>query len=109
MYSRGFRRRHNLTGFVSEEFREKEENLLLGVQWFSGFQECSSALRGQRSTIQTLWILDETGGRTQQVGGGGIRKVWLGNGNKRRESVMRLIKLLYQSNFRIYKFKIYFQ
>ncbi len=43
------------------------------VQWFSGFQECSSALRGLRSTIQDSLVLLKTGGginRDRKVGVG---------------------------------------
>ncbi len=78
------------------------------VQWFSGFQECSSAVRGLRSTIQNSLVLLKTGGGINRDEEGRNGKVWFGNGNKRREGVTRLRKLFYQSNSRIYKFKILF-
>ncbi len=76
------------------------------VQWFSGMLFCVAGSAIYNTKL--FGFRNETGGRTQQVGGGGIRKVWFGYGNKRREGVTRLINLFYQSNFRFYKFKIYF-
>ena len=67
------------------------------VQWFSGFQECSSAVRGLRSTIQNSLVLLKTGGGINRNEEGRNGKVGFGNRNKRREGVTRLIKLFYQS------------
>jgi hypothetical protein len=78
------------------------------VQWFSGFQECSSAVRVLRSTIQKLFGFAEK----QEEESTGMRKVGIGRFGLeigiRREGVTRLIKLFYQSNSRIYKLKILF-
>ncbi len=53
------------------------------VQWFSGFQECSSAVRGLRSTIRKLFlVLLETGGGVNRDRKVGIGRFGLGMGIK---------------------------
>ena len=61
------------------------------------FQECSSAVRGLRSSFSNSLVLhkqEEDSTRMRKVGDG---TVWFGERDKRREGVTRLIKLFYQS------------
>jgi hypothetical protein len=57
---------------------------------------------------QNSLVLLKTGGGINRDEEGRSREVWFGNRDKMREGVTRLIKLFYQSNSRIYKFKILF-
>jgi len=68
------------------------------VQWFSGFQECSSAVRGLRSIFQnSLGLIKKKTGGINRDEEGRSGKVGFGNRTTRRDGVTRLIKLFYHS------------
>ncbi len=60
------------------------------------FQECSSAVRGLRSSFSNSLVLNKQEEDSTRMGKVGRKTVWFGGKDKRREGVTRLIKLFYQ-------------